>query len=594
MGIVMSLSVRRRRALCDKFVQHIDNICKKYGLQYLDGNGKAVGDIPIAELFKPDTVIYEGNDRHRELLRASTSLIRRNRDILPLEKIKQFAMEWNQIHCRRPLDNREVNRIFNQATKKVSDGEGKGKERRKKETSGAGGAGTAGGNGSADTTAGFNDDEKEKEPDVVEEAVEAVMERRRLLTIKESKEIRYYENGMYVPGGDVLIEEVVEAIFGYNITNHDVTEIKGHIIRKTYHRRAEIDADINIINLKNGLYNLQTGEFKEHSPDYLSFNQVPIVYNPGVKPKLFGKFLRQVLYPSEIRTAIELMAYTFYRDNPFEIITILHGYGSNGKSVFTGLLTALHGTRNISSVPLSDMLDDKFALSDLESKFVNIDAELTSTTIRDTSVLKKLTGRQQIRIQRKNERAYDTVLYAKLFFNANKIPVAYDESDAFFRRKIVLGFPNRFEGKKDDTNLQKKLTTEEETSGIFNVLMYVLRRLLSCNRIYTEEKTIEERRESYTRAANPVEALLEDVVAEDSVVTDAVTKERFYQAYLRFCKKYNLAVLSKESLSKVLKKKLQEGRESTGKRERVWKSIRLKEEYNVDATKQETLDAATA
>jgi len=176
-----------------------------------------------------------------------------------------------------------------------------------------------------------------------------------------------------------------------------------------------------------------------------------------------------VLWPSEIRTAIELLAYTFYRDYPFEIITVLFGYGANGKSVFTGLLTALHGAKNVSNVPLSAMLEDRFALSDLEGKSVNIDTELTGTRIRDTSALKKVTGRQPIRIQRKNEKAYDTLIYAKLFFSANQIPSAYDESDAFFRRKVILGFPNKFEGNKDDPDLLKKLTTEEELSGIFNV-----------------------------------------------------------------------------------------------------------------------------
>ncbi|MFZ0511289.1 MAG: hypothetical protein WAM14_06760 [Candidatus Nitrosopolaris sp.] len=88
------------------------------------------------------------------------------------------------------------------------------------------------------------------------------------------------------------------------ILNDIVSEIKGHLMRKTYHQRAEIDADINIINLKNGLYSIRTGEFKAHSPDYISINQVPIVYNPESKPKLFGQFLHQVLWPSEIRTAI--------------------------------------------------------------------------------------------------------------------------------------------------------------------------------------------------------------------------------------------------------------------------------------------------
>jgi len=69
--------------------------------------------------------------------------------------------------------------------------------------------------------------------------------------------------------------------------------------------------------------------------------------------------------------------------------------------------------------------------------------------------------------------------------------VAYDESDAFFRRKVILGFPTRFEGSRDDPDLLKKLTTEEELSGIFNVLMIVLKRVLNQNRIFINEKTIE-------------------------------------------------------------------------------------------------------
>ena len=394
-----------------------------------------------------------------------------------------------------------------------------------------------------------------------------------------------------------MIEKQAEAIYGYSLANRHLSEIKGHLMRQTYHQRAEIDADINIINLKNGSYNIQTGEFKEHSPDNLSINQVPVVYNPKARPQLFGQFLSQVLYPQEIRTAIELMAYTFYRDNPFEIITILFGYGANGKSVFTGLLTAVHGTKNVSNVPLSAMLDDKFALSDLEGKSVNIDTELTSTTIRDTSVLKKVTGRQPIRIQRKNEKAYDTHIHTKLFFSANKIPMAYDESDAFFRRKAILSFPNKFEGdrgpNKDDPDLLMKLTTVEELSGVFNVLMMALKRLLTQNRIFTREKTIEQRRERYMTAASPIDAFLEDAIAEDSVESDTVVKEILYQAYKHFCNNHNLAILSKENLGKILKAKYKEGRQPSGERETIWKGIRLKEEYNNIDAKQETLDIST-
>jgi hypothetical protein len=69
---------RERRALCDEFPEHINSIFKKYGLQYLDVNGRGIREIPIAELFKADTVIYEGNNRHKAQLPVNDSLIARN------------------------------------------------------------------------------------------------------------------------------------------------------------------------------------------------------------------------------------------------------------------------------------------------------------------------------------------------------------------------------------------------------------------------------------------------------------------------------------------------------------------------------------
>lgn len=81
------------------------------------------------------------------------------------------------------------------------------------------------------------------------------------------------------------------------------------------------------------------------------------------------------------------------------------------------------------------MLKNRFALSDMENKYVNIDTELSSATIQDTTVLKKLTARQPIRIERKNQRAYDTKLFAKLVFSTNKIPETEDQSDAILEEK---------------------------------------------------------------------------------------------------------------------------------------------------------------
>ena len=60
-----------------EFQERIDSICNRLGLSY---NGHASGldssKIPILELFKEDTVLYEENIRHETLLRSNGILIR--------------------------------------------------------------------------------------------------------------------------------------------------------------------------------------------------------------------------------------------------------------------------------------------------------------------------------------------------------------------------------------------------------------------------------------------------------------------------------------------------------------------------------------
>ena len=66
---------------------------------------------------------------------------------------------------------------------------------------------------------------------------------------------------------------------------------------------------------------------------------------------------------------------------------------------------------------------------------------------------------------------------------------------AFFRREVIISFPNRFEGNSEDQNLHKKLGSNEELSGIFNVLMTALRVLLKKQRLYLNKKPSSEKEE---------------------------------------------------------------------------------------------------
>jgi putative DNA primase/helicase len=401
-----------------------------------------------------------------------------------------------------------------------------------------------------------NGEPNRKRASFVEDATDDIMAKYAFLTIEESEEVVYYKNGVYVSGGEILIGKELESEYGFQLDTAKLAQVVGHVKRRTYHKREELDADINIINLKNGLYNIDKNELNPHDPKYLSIIQIPVVYDKKAKPKRFGSFLREVFYARDIRTAVEAMAYTFHRDYIVEIMFMLHGFGQNGKSVYTSILTALHGAQNVSNVPFSDMMGDRFAISDLEGKACNIDNELARDTIKETAVLKRLTGgsRQPVRIQRKNQQAYDTTLNAKLFFNANKIPETQDDSDAYTRRLAILSFPNRFEKGLEDRRLTAKLTSQQELSGIFNALMIVLRRIRRSQDVHLNERTIEEKREKYQRARNPIKAFLQDTLDEQSTEDSIISKLDLHIIYIIYCGKYGLPTEKYDSFCKLVKK----------------------------------------
>lgn len=557
----------------------LDIICNKYGLNYLNQKKTKKIDNRMKKMIynliidkDSNYVIVEG-ERHLNLLSIANLLLLTHLKSgdSNVEKLRAFFDQINQKICSpEPLPQEEIDSIWNSSLDFV-----KGKK-------------------DFSVNEGFNthDDLHNRTfSSIVERATEIILNTNHFVTIEESKQILYYQSGVYIPGGSIIIEKEAENIFGYELSNNHLTEIKGHIMRRTYHKRLELDMDLDIINLQNGLYSINKNQLMPHTSDYLSINQKPVVYDSNAEPKLFGKFLKDVLYPQEIRTAIEAMAYTFYRDYPYEYYFKLFGYGSNGKSVFTALLTSLHGKINVSNVSVKSLIENRFALADLEFKDMNIDSEYSDISIKDTSILKKLTGgrKQPTRIERKNQHAYDTYLYAKLFFNANSLNERIEKTNADYRREIIISFPNTFEGKKDDPQLQQKLEKQEEISAIFNILMIALRHILKNKGIYMNEKTIEERRRKSERVADPIKSFVEDAVAEDSTEADWIAKTDFHTAYTKFCKRHKIAIKPIEIFAKDLgkiKRFDQQKKTINGERKMVWLGIRLNPQYLLSEEQQ--------
>ena len=276
--------------------------------------------------------------------------------------------------------------------------------------------------------------------------------------------------------------------------------------------------------------------------------------------------MSEVIYPEQIRTAKEIIAYTFIRKNIFQYWFVLIGNGGNGKNVFIGIVSSLHGKKNISNIPLIHLANPnhRFALSQLENKDINVDTELSAKSYNDLSTLKKLTDTQPITVEKKGKDLYEVELWAKLFLCCNELPASSDDTDARYRREIVLPFPYQFEEKdeeKDDPNikvadpflLDKIVNDEDEMSGILNIVIDSLKSIYENKKIYVNSTT-SQRRAKAELIADPVKAFYDEMCQIPSDPAVYEKKEDLYNEFVKFCNSKRLYIPSYKEVIKKLKK----------------------------------------
>jgi putative DNA primase/helicase len=162
-----------------------------------------------------------------------------------------------------------------------------------------------------------------------------------------------------------------------------------------------------------------------------------------------------------------------------------------------------------------------------------------------------LTGADDIPAEFKFRNPFHFKNYAKLIFSANKIPMTPDETDAFFARLKIVNFPNQYLSDKADPYLIKKLTTEEEMSGLFSLVVARLPRMLAKG-IFGTDSSIEENYTKYIESSDPIRAFFESSIRPD---TGNVSKEQVYNSYTMFCKDKKLNPESKDTFNRRLKSK---------------------------------------
>jgi putative DNA primase/helicase len=277
---------------------------------------------------------------------------------------------------------------------------------------------------------------------------------------------RYRNSGVWqiYPKGKLRKQMLGE--LNENATDKRINESMSLLFTSCYEPQEHITPDLYWLNLKNGMFNVNTMELRPHAPEYYSRVQLPVSYDKDTRCDEWRRSLRQMFADDEDKEYVlqQFFGYCLFPKLPFPAVLFQIGGGGNGKGVVEKVLCALLGKENVAHISLA-RLEKPFGAVEIRNKLLNTSSETESTSIETTMFKRVATGDPiQADVKYKGDIKFEP--FAKHLFSMNDFPRLKEKGAAIQRRIIILEYRQRFTGERDRKNLADELI-EKELDGIF-------------------------------------------------------------------------------------------------------------------------------
>ena len=345
-----------------------------------------------------------------------------------------------------------------------------------------------------------------------------------------------------------------------NYVNTINSKEKGEIIeslRQEGRRLEPLDNGNRWVQFKDVIMDLDTGENFEATSKYFVTNPIPFSLGDSEDTPVMDKLFEEWVGKDYIKTLYEILAYCCLPDYPIHRIFCFIGAGCNGKSQFLSLLRKFIGSDNCCSTELDTLLHSRFEKTRLYKKLVCQMGETNFNEMSQTSLLKKLCGGDLIGFEYKNKDPFDAENYAKIIIATNTLPSTTDKTLGFYRRWLIIDFPNRF--KETNGNIIDTIPYVEY-KNLAKKCVRILKELLKKYEFH-KEGSIEDRTEKYEEKSNPFEKFWKMKIEED--FDNHIFKFDFKAEFQSWCKSNGMRKLS----DREIKHKMDEKNIDNGKRD---------------------------
>lgn len=291
-----------------------------------------------------------------------------------------------------------------------------------------------------------------------------------------------------------------------------------------------------ILNLKNGLLNIYTGELKPHSPNFVSLVQSPVEYEPEAKcPVWLGCIEAWMEGPEKEDKSLLLQQFSGYclsSSMQYDKALFLVGDGGNGKSTFVDTISMVIGPDATSHIDLEGLYG-QYGMKGLIGKRLNIIEEVHGNYYQSNK-LKKLISGEPVTIDIKYKDQFSFRPQAKFIFAVNTMPRVDDTSTATERRMCAILFRNNFRNNPNTALRSDRGLLATELPGILNWMLEGAKILSeSVGFVITKEQIA--MLSEYRQENSSVEGFIAECVEQDSEAT--VNGRDLYDEYKSYCVK---------------------------------------------------------
>jgi putative DNA primase/helicase len=340
-------------------------------------------------------------------------------------------------------------------------------------------------------------------------------------------------------------------------------------------RMEEFDADPLSLNTKSGVLHLPSRLLQAPAPHHMCTRQARAAYDFRASSPLWLSTLEKVLPDPAVRDYFQrLIGYCLTGQTSEQVMAVLHGRGSNGKSTLLGAI--LHALGDYASTVRPELFMEREGdripndLAALPGVRLAVTSEGGKKLQLDEGLVKRITGGDEIQARFLHREWFTFTPQLKVLFLTNHRPIITGTDHGIWRRIHLIPFEVTIGEAERDSELAEKLKAEAAGILAWAVQGYDAWSRLGLN----PPEHIRAATRAYRDDMDVVAPFLEQCCVLSAAIK--VAKGVLYGAYVDYCEREHEKPLGKRTFSERLRERgTGEGRGTDHVHE--WRGIGLRQ-----------------